>query len=87
MACAIGLGSSVFNIFFFLFHRQTLFEFDSKAASKDDDLYHFVSYVPINGRVYELDGLKAGPVDLGAIPSGKDWLDVAQPLISQRIKK
>ncbi|KAI5701993.1 hypothetical protein M8J76_004411 [Diaphorina citri] len=69
------------------FARQTLFEFDSKAASKDDDLYHFVSYVPINGRVYELDGLKAGPVDLGAIPSGKDWLDVAQPLISQRIKK
>uniref|UniRef100_A0A8D8QTI6 Ubiquitin carboxyl-terminal hydrolase n=2 Tax=Cacopsylla melanoneura TaxID=428564 RepID=A0A8D8QTI6_9HEMI len=69
------------------FARQSLFEFDSKTPSKDDDLYHFVSYVPIDGRVYELDGLKAGPVDLGAIPPGKDWLDVAQPLITQRINK
>lgn len=69
------------------FARQTLFEFDSKKASKDDDLYHFVSYVPIDGRVYELDGLRSGPIDLGIIPTDKDWLDVVQPLISERIKK
>ena len=28
------------------FARQTLFEFDSKKAEKDDDVFHFVSYVP-----------------------------------------
>ena len=56
-------------------------------ASKDDDVFHFVSYVPINGRLYELDGLKEGPVDHGAIPDGGEWMDVAKPVIEQRMAK
>lgn len=69
------------------FARQTLFEFDSKLASKDDDVYHFVGYMPIDGRLYELDGLKAGPIDLGAVPQEADWLDVCRPIIEKRIQK
>lgn len=69
------------------FARQTLFEFDSKLASKDDEVYHFIGYMPIDGRLYELDGLKPGPIDLGAIPQESDWLDIVRPIIEKRIKK
>ena len=48
-------------------------------------MFHFVSFVPINGRIYELDGLKAGPVDLGAC--GEDWTDSVRPIIEARMQK
>jgi len=69
------------------FARQTLFEFDAKAATKDDDVFHFVTYVPIQGRLYEIDGLKAGPVDHGAIPEGGDWVNTVRPIIEARMQK
>ncbi|XP_012222594.1 ubiquitin carboxyl-terminal hydrolase isozyme L5 [Linepithema humile] len=69
------------------FSRQNLFEYDSKQASKDDDVFHFVSYVPIDGRLYELDGLKDGPIDLGPCPVGEQWVQAAKPIIEKQIKK
>lgn len=56
-------------------------------ATKDDDVFHFVSYVPIQGRLYELDGLKEGPLDHGVIPESGDWLELAKPIIEQRMAK
>lgn len=69
------------------FARQTLFELDNKKAQKDEDVFHFIGYVPINGRLYELDGLKEGPIDLGVIPPGQDWVNVVRPIIQKRIDK
>ena len=51
----------------FLFCRQQMFEFDAKLPQKDENVYHFVAYVPINGKLYELDGLRDGPIDLGKL--------------------
>lgn len=69
------------------FARHTLFELDPTACAKNDDVYHFVGYVPIDGRLYELDGLKQGPIDLGAVPSESEWTDVVWPIIEKRIQK
>ncbi|XP_053380639.1 ubiquitin carboxyl-terminal hydrolase isozyme L5-like [Mercenaria mercenaria] len=69
------------------FSRQQMFEFDEKQAKKDDDVFHFVSYIPIDGRLYELDGLKDGPIDLGSISEGSDWLDMVKPVLEKRMQK
>lgn len=68
------------------FSRQTLFELDNSKNNKDEDVFHFISYLPVDGRLYELDGLKEGPIDLGAI-GDKNWLDVVRPVIEKRIQK
>lgn len=69
------------------FARQTLFELDNKQANKDDDVFHFVGYIPIDGRLYELDGLKEGPIDLGAVGPDEDWISSVRPIIEKRIQK
>ncbi|CAD7082817.1 unnamed protein product [Hermetia illucens] len=69
------------------FARQTLFELDSKNQNKDEDVFHFIGYIPIDGRLYELDGLKSGPVDLGPVGANQNWVDVVRPIIEKRMLK
>jgi ubiquitin carboxyl-terminal hydrolase L5 len=68
------------------FARQHLFEFDESLAKGDEDAYHFTGYVPINGRLYELDGLKDGPIDHGKC-SENDWLETCKPILDERIAR
>ena len=80
-------NSDVIRLVHNTFARQQMFEFDAKQAEKDDDVFHFISYIPFEGRLYELDGLREGPVDLGPIPDGQDWIKTAQPVIERRMQQ
>ncbi|KAL3817454.1 hypothetical protein ACHAXA_001461 [Cyclostephanos tholiformis] len=62
-----------------------------RAATDDDDVFHFVAYIPHepDGCVYELDGLRRGPVRVGSYDGGGDgamgWLRVARDAIQNRL--
>jgi len=68
------------------FARQQLFELDVRGLGKEDN-FHFITYVPINGHIYELDGLQSAPIDLGPIKEGEEWLQTVRPIIEKRIQK
>ncbi|XP_029341106.1 ubiquitin carboxyl-terminal hydrolase calypso-like [Acyrthosiphon pisum] len=51
------------------------------------EAYHFVSYVPINGHLYELDGLKPYPMDHGPWAENENWTEKCIKVISDRLAK
>ena len=73
----------------------TPFALDERVGvGRSDDVFHFVAYVPAGGRVWELDGLRGGPVDLGPVPDAMEtgegpdaWLRVAVPVVGERMAR
>ncbi|MEC8391611.1 MAG: hypothetical protein VXZ58_01865 [Actinomycetota bacterium] len=57
----------------------------NKMTGKREDVYHFVAYIPHDGKVYELDGLKPGPILIG--DAGDDWWNTAKPAIEARMAR
>ncbi|EEC17940.1 ubiquitin C-terminal hydrolase, putative, partial [Ixodes scapularis] len=55
------------------------------ATGRTLEAFHFVSYVPIDGRLYELDGLKPFPIDHGPWQPGQDWTDKFRMVITERL--
>lgn len=60
---------------------------ESKHSNAKGDAYHFVAYIPFNGAVYELDGLKSGPIFLGNISPDSNWWTVARQTIEDRMAR
>ncbi|KAI0067492.1 hypothetical protein BV25DRAFT_1108322 [Artomyces pyxidatus] len=62
-----------------------------------EETYHFIGYVPANGKVWELDGLKAGPIEVGELPEAaqdssstlllETWMDIVRPALRMKMKK
>ena len=58
---------------------------DHDKSEKPEDAFHFTSFIPIDDKVYELDGLLNNPVYIGVVPHGGHWIDVAINHIKQRL--
>ncbi|XP_049848690.1 uncharacterized protein LOC126316442 [Schistocerca gregaria] len=58
----------------------------TKEALHSEDIYHFISYVPFEGHLYELDGLKSVPIDWGEVTE-EDWLAKVIQIIKTRISR
>jgi len=68
---------------------------------EEEETYHFIGYVPAYGKVWELDGLKSGPLEVGELPedssssstttSSKDpnrgWMDGVRPALRMKMEK
>lgn len=70
--------------------RQNGFADSAVAAAKaaeDEDGFHFVAYMPIDGRVWRMDGLDHNPQDLGEIDTeiAGDWMSIATPALQTRM--
>ncbi|KAF8476990.1 hypothetical protein BDZ91DRAFT_688007 [Kalaharituber pfeilii] len=56
----------------------------STEDTEEEEAFHFIAYVPIDGSLWELDGLKRQPVKLGSC-TADTWLSLATPKIHERI--
>jgi ubiquitin carboxyl-terminal hydrolase L5 len=80
------LFTSFINFELHLTYRPEPFSFVETKGGKAEDAFHFISYVHVNGRLYELDGLKPGPIDLGECTED-NWVSVASPIIQSRMDR
>lgn len=63
-----------------------IFKEDKQRKKKEADIYHFVSYVPHKGHLYELDGLQPGPILIGKYDTEQQWLELAKLEIQKRLQ-
>lgn len=60
------------------------------SSAEKEDAYHFISYLPIAGQLYELDGLQEYPRNHGPVPvaqagAEESWLKRAREVVQERI--
>ncbi|KAF7314503.1 Ubiquitin c-terminal hydrolase [Mycena kentingensis (nom. inval.)] len=63
---------------------------EAEGDNEDEEAYHFIAYVPAQGKVWELDGLKSGPLEVGELADedeGKTWMDVVRPALRMKMAK
>ncbi|XP_042235252.1 ubiquitin carboxyl-terminal hydrolase calypso-like [Homarus americanus] len=57
----------------------------TSSRMSNAETFHFVSYVPVSGRLFELDGLKPFPIDHGPWSEGEDWTEKFRRVITERL--
>lgn len=82
---AIGENAQIRNVHN-SFRTQEPFESDERIATSKDDVFHFISYLPVNNSLVEIDGLREGPVNHGECTE-ENWLSKVKPVIEERIAR
>jgi len=68
------------------FSRPEPFVFTGKKDAGDkDDVFHFVAYFHFKNNVYEIDGLREGPILIAENVNNQSWINAVQPSILNRI--
>ncbi|KAH6863804.1 ubiquitin carboxyl-terminal hydrolase 2 [Alternaria alternata] len=57
-----------------------------RTATEDDDVFHFIAYTSINGKLYELDGLQPAPILHGAC-TPTEFPSKIIPVLQRRIAR
>ena len=57
----------------------------SSAHTLVPETYHFVSYVPVNDRLFELDGLKQYPIDHGPWGEHEEWTELFARIMTEKL--
>ncbi|KAL0576892.1 hypothetical protein V5O48_005099 [Marasmius crinis-equi] len=62
---------------------------ENEKESEDEEAYHFIGYVPAYGKVWELDGFKSHPLEVGELSSSPaaNWMDVVRPALRMKMAK
>jgi len=71
------------------FNRPDAFEMpDDNSKDEEGDAFHFVSYIPYKGKIYELDGLQEGPIECAEYVTGTKnaWHEAAQKVLRERME-
>lgn len=67
------------------FGKPEPFIFSGKRKATDDDVFHYVSYIYFKNNIYEIDGMREGPILIAENVNVNEWVDVLKPSIMKRI--
>jgi ubiquitin carboxyl-terminal hydrolase L5 len=59
---------------------------ESRSATTDDDIYHFIAYTSLHSTLYELDGLQPAPISHGPC-TPTDFPTKVIPVLQRRIAR
>jgi len=82
---AIG-NSEVIRTIHNSFHPPQPLLPEEKDDDNDGEAFHFIAYVPAAGGLYELDGLKPGPIRICDC-THEEWLKHAATAVTERIAR
>ena len=67
------------------FSHPEPFIFTKIKAKDGDDVFHFVAYIHFKNAIYEIDGLRNGPILIENNVKNEEWIKKVKPSIQSRI--